>query len=74
MRDPHKELEEIAKQLWWELDWVIKYSDTQFLKEYLPPIIQAFKALDIDFPAFMQTEGQIYPYSPKDNIDWIGWL
>ena len=62
MRDPCKELEEIANQLWWQLDQVIKYSDTQFLKEYLPPIIQAFEDLDIDFAALMYvglTEGVI---------------
>ena len=74
MRDPREELEENAKWSWWELDKVIKYSDTEFLKEYMTPIMQAFEVLDIDFSAFMQTEGQIYPYSLKDNINWIGWM
>ena len=73
MRDPCEELEEIKKQLWWELNEIINHSDTQFLKEYLPPIIKAFEAVDIDFCGFVNT-GNIYPYDPKDNTDWIDWL
>ena len=73
MRDPQEELEEIAKQLWWELNELINHSSKEFLKIEIPPIIEQFKALDIDFCGFMCSRGQIYSYDLK-NKDWIDWL
>ena len=67
MRDPQEKLEEIAKQLWLELNELINHSCKEFLKQEIPPIIEQFKALD------MCSRGQIYSYDSK-NKDWIDWL